>query len=326
MFYLREHPCSLSLENVVPGWRAHQTENSRVAISILMADLEWYRSFVHVYRSGTVSSAARGLHLTQPAVSQHLSALESALGYRLFVRTPRRMQPTDLGKALYDRVADSVARLELVTTEPNTELERLRLGAPHEFFAARVVERLARLGALSVAATLGPSAWLIQQVQNGDLDAAISTLKRPHPELSYRSIFEETFWLVAPPSARVPSRRLLEAWLCGAPWIAYDPDLPILRRFFRQVFGHRLDVSLRLSVPDLRAVLRAVECGLGVSILPDYLCAEAVARDRVALVLSPKEPVTNDLWLVTPRQGPRADATRGLQEALSDLRGASHED
>jgi len=288
-----------------------------------MADLEWYRSFVHVYRSGTVSGAAQGLHLTQPAVSQHLAALESALGYRLFLRTPRRMQPTDLGKALYDRVADSVARLELVTAQPSTELERLRLGAPHEFFAARVVERLARLGTLPVVATLGPSAWLIARVQNGELDAAISTLKRPHPELAYRSIFEETFWLVAPPNAHIPSRRRLDAWLCEQPWIAYDPDLPILRRFFRQVFGRRLDVSLRLSVPDLRAVLRAVECGLGVSILPDYLCADAIAADRIKLVLAPKEPVTNDLWLVTPRQGPRAEAARSLQEALGDLRRAT---
>ena len=49
-----------------------------------MADLEWYRSFVAVYRAGTVSGAARTRFLTQPAVSQQLAALESALGQAQF--------------------------------------------------------------------------------------------------------------------------------------------------------------------------------------------------------------------------------------------------
>ena len=45
-----------------------------------MVNLEWYRSFIAVIRAGTVSGAAQSLHLTQPAVSQHIAALESALG------------------------------------------------------------------------------------------------------------------------------------------------------------------------------------------------------------------------------------------------------
>jgi DNA-binding transcriptional LysR family regulator len=45
-----------------------------------MVNLEWYRSFVQVYRVGTVSKAAEMLHLTQPAVSQHIAAFEQFLG------------------------------------------------------------------------------------------------------------------------------------------------------------------------------------------------------------------------------------------------------
>lgn len=56
-----------------------------------MVNLEWYRSFVEVYRVGTTSGAVEILHLTQPAVSQHIAALESALGVVLFQRMPRRM-------------------------------------------------------------------------------------------------------------------------------------------------------------------------------------------------------------------------------------------
>ena len=69
-----------------------------------MVHLEWYRSFVNVYQVGTVSGAAEVLHLTQPAVSQHIAALESTLGTVLFQRMPRRMLPTEAGKAaIYSR-------------------------------------------------------------------------------------------------------------------------------------------------------------------------------------------------------------------------------
>jgi DNA-binding transcriptional LysR family regulator len=46
-----------------------------------MVSFEWYHSFIKVYRAGTVSGAAQVLNLTQPAVSQHVEALESALGH-----------------------------------------------------------------------------------------------------------------------------------------------------------------------------------------------------------------------------------------------------
>jgi DNA-binding transcriptional LysR family regulator len=70
-----------------------------------MVNLEWYRSFVQVYRVGrTVSKASESLHLTQPAVSQHLAGLEANLGTLLFQRMSRRMVPTEVGRRLYTQV------------------------------------------------------------------------------------------------------------------------------------------------------------------------------------------------------------------------------
>src|ERR1041384_8823591 len=102
-----------------------------------MTSLEWYRSFVHVCRSGTVSAAARTLGLTQPAVSQHLAGLEGSLGQRLFVRTPKQMRLTERGQALYSEVAEAIERLEAAGAGGTASKEPLRLGAPHEFFEAR---------------------------------------------------------------------------------------------------------------------------------------------------------------------------------------------
>jgi DNA-binding transcriptional LysR family regulator len=281
-----------------------------------MADFEWYRSFFYVYRQGTVSAAARALGLTQPAVSQHLAALESALGQALFTRTPRRMLPTARGRSLYSNVADSVERLESVTSDPKVRLDRIRLGAPAEFFALRVVEELPGLVPFSMSVTLGPSAELLEKLRAQELDVVISTIKRPDAELAYAGVFEETFWLVVPPDCVVPPRPRLEPWLTRQPWIAYDEDFSIIRRFWRQVFGRRFTVDVRLIVPDLRAILSAVKTGLGVSVLPDYLCSDAVAEGSVRAALEPKEPVTNDLWLVVSRHLQRSETVQALRDVL----------
>lgn len=285
-----------------------------------MTTLEWYRSFVHVCRSGTVSAAAHTLGLTQPAVSQHLAGLEAALGQRLFVRKPRRMELTARGQALYSEVAEAIERLEGVAVHGTDLAEPLRLGAPHEFFEARLIEPLARIPELSLSVELGSSPTLLDRLEGGALDAVVSTVKRANPSLAYRGLFEERFWLVAPPKTRTPARRALPSWLRKQPWIAYGPDLPIIRRFFRQVLGARLSVTPRLTVPDLRAVLRAVELGMGVSVLPDYLCQDAVAAGRVCLIHAPDDPVSNDLWWVTAR---RIAPNPRLASLFSWLRGAA---
>jgi DNA-binding transcriptional LysR family regulator len=285
-----------------------------------MASLEWYRSFVHVCRSGTVSAAARTLGLTQPAVSQHLAGLEAALGERLFLRTAKRMQLTESGQALYSRVAEAVERLEGAAQVGEGRAQPIRLGAPHELFEARLLELLARGPELSLSVTLDSSPVLLDRLEEGALDAVVSTVKRAGSQLVFRGLFEETFWLVTPPQTRAPGRRALEGWLREQRWVAYGADLPIIRRFFRQVFGSRLSVTPALIVPDLRAGLRAVELGLGVSVLPDYLCRSALEAGRINRVSASEEPVTNDFWWVTPRRAVPGERVASL---FSVLRGVS---
>ncbi len=71
-----------------------------------MIDFEWYRSFIHVYQQRSVSAAARIRFLTQPAVSQHIAALEAELETSLFIRAPRQMIPTDAGTASIHKSSD----------------------------------------------------------------------------------------------------------------------------------------------------------------------------------------------------------------------------
>jgi DNA-binding transcriptional LysR family regulator len=159
---------------------------------------------------------------------------------------------------------------------------------------------------------------LIEQLLDDQIDVAIATQKIPNPELEYKLIFEERFWLVGPPGIKILTDLItLEQWLKTQSWIAYSEDLPIIRRFWRMVFGQRLAVNPQWVIPDLRSIRSAIGRGLGYSILPDYLCEKWVADRRLTLILKPSKAVTNSIWLVyrkSERQSPIVTQLMGWLE------------
>jgi DNA-binding transcriptional LysR family regulator len=292
-----------------------------------MVNLEWYRSFIEVHRCGTVSGAAIVLHLTQPAVSQHIAALEATLGVSLFQRMPRRMLPTEAGQRLYTRVVVAIETLESVPGKAHWADEILiQLGSPPEFFSEVLLGRLP-IDRPMLSVQFGVAQGLIDRLVDHQLDGVIATQKIPQVQLDYHPIFEEQFWLVGPPGIEVPSELVkmeisedkinrdatgpdlvaLEAWLRSQSWIAYGEELPIIRRFWRSVFGRRLEVRPGLIIPDLRSIRSAISLGLGYSVLPDYLCRDWIEQGRLTLILKGRlgaDRVTNQLWLAY-RKGER---------------------
>jgi DNA-binding transcriptional LysR family regulator len=66
------------------------------------AELSWdlQRSFLSVFRTGSLSAAARSLDLTQPTLGRHIDALEAATGAKLFTRSQHGLVPTQAARAL----------------------------------------------------------------------------------------------------------------------------------------------------------------------------------------------------------------------------------
>ena len=64
-------------------------------------DIKELEAFVYVLENCSFSRAAELLHLTQPTISSHISALERKLGIKLVVRTTKETYPSDAGKLLY---------------------------------------------------------------------------------------------------------------------------------------------------------------------------------------------------------------------------------
>jgi DNA-binding transcriptional LysR family regulator len=70
---------------------------------------EWYRTFLNVMETGSLSGAGRAMGITQPTVGRHIDGLEAALSLTLFTRTFDGFTPTDAARALAPYAADVAA-------------------------------------------------------------------------------------------------------------------------------------------------------------------------------------------------------------------------
>ncbi|MEP7285257.1 MAG: LysR family transcriptional regulator [Chloroflexota bacterium] len=298
-----------------------------------MVDFEWYRSFVAVYQIGTVSAAAKQRGMTQPAISQHIAALEHALNTALFQRAPRQMIPTADGLRLYTQVVGAVEQLEQFSNEKvfkHNQPVLLRIGVPREYFYAEGIPSLATdiQKSYQLQFFLGQTVDLLRRLEANELDMMIATQRISRRTVHYLPLHTEQFVLVGPMELAAPTQTKLSQfieWLEQQAWIAYAPDLPIIRRYWQDVFSRRPNITPLLIVPDLLMILRAVTLGIGISVLPEYLCKEAFENNQVHSLGQPEHNPSNQLYLACLRDRLHFSEIQWFYRVMR-TRGATDED
>src|SRR5665213_2743952 len=156
-----------------------------------MADPTYLRTFLAIYRSGSVTQAARSLHLTQPAISQHLKALETQVGRPLFVRHSRGVRATPAAHDLAQSVAPHVdaldAVLEGMRAGPEVPAGPVHLGGPVDFLATRIIPALAPLVERGARLLVHPglASELLDMLAAGELDLLLAMAHAPISDIAF---------------------------------------------------------------------------------------------------------------------------------------------
>jgi len=275
-----------------------------------MVNLEWYRTFKAVYQAGSLTAASKALFISQPNVSQHLSALEAHVGKQLFERKPR-LVPTDYGKLFYTQVVEPLEKLEGVETDFKaicclSELPLLRVGTVKEYFHAVTAPYISDLP-LNLMISFGLTKDLIARLPKSELDFVIATQKIEEKNLVYEPVLMEAFVIVGNPSMdtsifetciKEQDWEGAETWLLHEPWFAYSPDLAIIRRFWLNNFKKRPAIKPRFTIPDMQVILAALCAGKGLTITADYLAEELLREKKLKLIWKGNISTDNTLFLV----------------------------
>jgi DNA-binding transcriptional LysR family regulator len=202
-------------------------------------------------------------------VSLHIKTLEDELQVTLFDRSRRQVVLTEAGQlavaraesilGAYDELADTLA------SGPSLR-GRLRIGAIHTVLARRLPQALVWIKAhhpqLHISVVSGMSAELARRVEDGELDAAITTEPvSPYPQsLQFTPLFEDRFWAIASPELAGQS---VAALLASQPFLRFDKRAWAGRQIEQELRRQRLQVSEQMELDSQEALARMAAMGLG---------------------------------------------------------------
>jgi DNA-binding transcriptional LysR family regulator len=271
-----------------------------------MTDLSQIEIFVLVVETGSFTAAARALGVSKAHVSKQVRALEDRLGARLLNRTTRKVAPTDVGAIFHDRckrVLEELGEAETAVTDLQTAPRgMLRVTAPMAFGLNYVAPALADF-----------------LVENAELRVDMRFNDRRV------DLLEEGFDLAIRigdlPDSSLVARRIAQTCtpVCGSD--AYlrrrgTPEAPEdLRQHDCLLYAYQasgqswrlrsdrseatVPVSGRVVADSGDAIVAAALRGLGLSFVPDFYVAEALAAGKLRRVL-PEWSTPTPIWAVYP--------------------------
>jgi DNA-binding transcriptional LysR family regulator len=272
-------------------------------------NLRQLATFVGVYEEGSISKAAKRLHLTQSGLSMQIQNLEAAASVKLFERSPRGIAPTFAGHRLYRRAVGILRELDAARTELRTLAAGvsglLRVGLMPTFTRGVLAPALAGFvrDHPNVAVTIveAYSAVLTEQTVAGELDFAIVP-QAPHRDgLRTRHLGRDRELLVRRPGggpdhlepvalADLPPLRLVLPAKGNARRDAFD--------VYAETHGVRVD-----AVIEMDAMIATLEFVAGTdwsTILPATLCLNDLKGDVRALHPLTGPAPTLDYVLIEP--------------------------
>jgi DNA-binding transcriptional LysR family regulator len=251
---------------------------------------------VAIADTGSLSGAARVLHIAQPPLSRRLQHLEREVGAPLFVRGRHGATATVVGRALIDsaRAAlDAIARAEQDAADTAAgRAGRLRIGVTPTLGAGLLPEVLAafrrshRNVRLDLTAS-GDSAGLRAQVASGDLDIAVAALAtRVEAGTQVALSGEQKFVLIAPADLRlaktVPHHRLV-----GLPVVALTAGEGLRQNLDQIYAGIDAEPDIAIETSERDMLVPFVAAGIGVALVPDDFARARPARGFTIHELNP---------------------------------------
>ena len=259
-------------------------------------DLSHIRAFVCIVESGSISAAARKLHLTQPTLSRQLVALEERCETALLRRDTHRMNLTQTGHKSLE-----AARAILALSEESQQTLRddqtglrgqIRLFSTIDF-GQTVVSRLIAsfiqthpAVTMDLAYTNRPLHMIEEGCDAGIIAGAItdeSVVANSLGQIKRYPVASPAFLKSAGP---ISHPRELRAW----PWIALSSSqFGGAKEVKLQASGqaeHTIPISPVMTSEGVTSMREAVRMGLGVAVLPEWLIEEDIVSGRLVRVLS----------------------------------------
>jgi DNA-binding transcriptional LysR family regulator len=277
------------------------------------------RYFLAVRRAGTLAGAARTLKVEHSTVSRRLTALEEALGARLFLRGPDGFTSTPAGDRLLplaEQMEAAVGAIDRQVAGGDERVEGTVRLTVSEVFSGFIVKRLSRLRArhpdLVVEVLTGNQAL---DLSRGEADLAVRIMPTNDPDLVVRKIVD-CGWAMYAASSYVERGGVPPGpeTLTGHELIGYDDTMSAVPGA-QWLTKHGAGAHVVLRGNSIMAALNACLAGMGLTVLPGFLADVEPTLVR----LSPAVLGTRPMFLVVHPDLARVARVRVVMDFIVEI-------
>lgn len=260
-------------------------------------------AFTVVVREGSALRAADSLGCTQSNVTARIRQLETTLGVELFDRHGKRLIINEAGRILLpfcEQILALVKQAEYAVTQ-RAEPRVLRLGAMESTAATRLPGVISAFRKqypdTSLTVQIGNEPLLIEAMQQGKLEAALTASLVHRKGFHYEAAFTEKMVLV---SANDTSTQAMLTG-CDITLLAFASGCPYRTLAEEWLRDKNIVVKQTLSFSSFGAIISGVVAGMGLAVLPENVVAESL-RQHELISLVPDGVANVTTWLVTPNE------------------------
>lgn len=289
-------------------------------------NLEQLRSFVEVARLGNFTRAAAQLHLAQPSLSRQIATLEQDLGTELFHRSRAGSTLTVAGESLLPLARRMLADAETVRREldeiAGLQRGRVRIGATPTLCISLVAEVLSTFCAAHPTIELHLSEQgsrrLLDQLAGGELDLAVitSSVATVDERFTITPLLVEELVVISSRSApALTTRETMElADVARLPQIVFSPTYDLRSTTDAAFHTAGLTPDVVIEGAEMDAVLRFVERGIGVAIVPAVVLIDRPGLRSVRLS-NPR--LTRTVSIALPAESAPSAAVKVMQRTIA---------
>ncbi|PJJ10285.1 DNA-binding transcriptional LysR family regulator [Flavobacterium sp. 1] len=276
-----------------------------------MVNLEWYRTFKSVYKNGNFSLAAKELFISQPAVSQQIVMLEAHVGYKLFNRKSKGVEPTEYAKLLNNLIIDALDRLENVENGFRAKAfnanRLLTVGISRHLMSSIGSALVAKFDFIDF--TFHNNDALFDLVNSKKLDFAIVNKKFDTFDTIQKKVGEIKQVVVGSTdidismikqNIKAKDFKTIENWLNEQKWYSHDAGIPHIKLFWLHVFAKkRPSIVANYIIPSEYEMLEILSKNTGVAVTWNLNAKNLIQEKKLQLIWNSKEMPSTDVFLLS---------------------------
>ena len=294
-----------------------------------MVNLEWYRTFKSVYKNGNFSQAAKELFISQPAVSQQIAMLEAHVGYKLFNRKSKGVEPTEYAKLLNNLIIEALDRLESVENgfreKAFSSNKLVSIGISKHLFASIGTKLISKFDFIDF--TYGENDELFSLVNDKKIDFAIVTKKFDTFDTVQKELGKIKQIVVASndldlkdvkKEIKKENYTTIENWLNQQKWYNFDARIPHVKLFWLHVFDKkRPSMVSNYIIPSESEMLSTLVENSGVSVVWDINAKPYLKNNQLQLIWDSAKMPSTEIYILSRKNDALNIVLKEMKEEIS---------